>query len=89
MTSLYAVTMIGLLTSRSRARLAAVSFVCLLTFASPLRAQVRGLYTPGMSATNSGELPEAGLTYVAAVQAYSFDELKEGIQSKRGELVRA
>jgi len=76
MTSLYAVTMIGLLTSRSRARLAAVSFVCLLTFASPLRAQVRGLYTPGMSATNSGELPEAGLTYVAAVQAYSFDELK-------------
>ncbi|HEU5259431.1 MAG TPA: transporter [Vicinamibacterales bacterium] len=68
--------MIGLLTSRSLARLAAVSFVYLLTFASPVRAQVRGLYTPGMSATNSGELPEAGLTYVAAVQAYSFDELK-------------
>jgi len=68
--------MIGVLTSRSLARLAAVAFVCLLTFASPVRAQVRGLYTPGMSATNSGELPEAGLTYVAVVQAYSFDGLK-------------
>src|SRR6476620_478119 len=68
--------MIGLPTSRSLARLAAVSLVCLLTLASPVRAQVRGLYTPGMSATSSGELPEAGLTYVAAVQVYSFDELK-------------
>jgi len=68
--------MIGVLTSRSLARLAVVWFVCLLTFASPVRAPVRGLYTPGMSAINSGELPEAGLTYVAAVQAYSFDALK-------------
>jgi len=68
--------MIAVRTSHGPARLAAVSFVCLLAFASPVRAQVRGLYTPGMSATNSGELPEAGLTYVAAVQAYSFDELK-------------
>ena len=72
----YAVTMIGVLTSRRLARLAAVSFVCLGTFASPVRAQTRGLYTPGMSATNSGALPEAGLTYIAAVQSYSFDTLK-------------
>jgi hypothetical protein len=68
--------MFGVLTSGSLARLAVVWFVCLLTFASPVGSQVRGLYTPGMSATNSGELPEAGLTYVAVVQAYSFDELK-------------
>jgi hypothetical protein len=68
--------MIAVRPSRSLASLAGCSFVCLLTFASPVRAQVRGLYTPGMSATNSGELPEAGLTYVAVVQAYSFDELK-------------
>lgn len=68
--------MIGVLTSRSLARLAAAAFVCLVTFASPVRAQIRGLYTPGTSATNSGELPEAGLTYVLAVQVYSFDELK-------------
>jgi len=68
--------MIGVLKSRSLARLAAVSFLCLVTFAWPVRAQIRGLYTPGMSAINSGALPEAGVTYVAALQYYSFDKLK-------------
>jgi hypothetical protein len=29
-----------------------------------------------MSATNSGELPDVGLTYIAVVQPYSFDKLK-------------
>ena len=53
-----------------------VSFVCFVTFAAPVQAQIRGLYTPGMNAANSGALPDAGLTYVAVVQPYSFDELK-------------
>ena len=39
-------------------------------------AQVRGLYTPGINATNSGVLPEAGLTYANFFQVYSFDKLK-------------
>jgi hypothetical protein len=39
-------------------------------------AQVRGLYPPGMTATNSGVLPEAGLTYTNLFQLYSFDKLK-------------
>ena len=54
----------------------AVSSVCLLTQALPARAQIRGLYTPGMAATNSGVLPSAGLTYQALFQPYSFDEAK-------------
>lgn len=54
----------------------AVSAVCLLAYAGPAHAQIRGLYAPGMNATNSGVLPEAGLTYVALVQPYTFDELK-------------
>ncbi len=44
--------------------------------AAPARAQIRGSYTPGAAAVNSGELPDAGLTYQALVQPYSFDETK-------------
>jgi hypothetical protein len=39
-------------------------------------AQIRGLYTPGMNATNSGVMPGAGLTYQGLFQLYSFDALK-------------
>ena len=39
-------------------------------------AQRRGVYTPGINATNSGVLPEPGLTYSNIFQLYSFDELK-------------
>jgi hypothetical protein len=56
--------------------IAALSLVCLLVHAESGRAQIRGLYAPGMNATNSGVLPETGLTYLAFVQPYSFDELK-------------
>jgi hypothetical protein len=62
--------------TRRLATVAAVSLVCLLAPPVAARAQIRGLYAPGMNATNSGVLPEAGLTYVAMVQPYSFDELK-------------
>lgn len=43
---------------------------------APVAAQIRGLYTPGMTATNSGMLPEAGLTYQGLFQVYPFDQLK-------------
>ena len=47
-----------------------------LMIGSTAFAQVRGLYTPGMSATNSGVLPAPGLTYLNLFQYYSFDKLK-------------
>jgi len=40
------------------------------------QAQIRGLYPPGMNATNSGVLPDAGLTYQNLFQLYTFDDLK-------------
>ena len=39
-------------------------------------AQRRGVYTPGINATNSGVLPEPGLTYANIFELYSFDKLK-------------
>src|SRR5262245_65679343 len=58
--------------------LAAIGLAMPLTCAAPARAQavIRGLYTPGMTATNSGVLPEAGLTYQGLFQLYSFDQNK-------------
>jgi len=37
---------------------------------------VRGVYTPGLSATNSGVLPGPGLTYANYFMDYSFDQFK-------------
>ena len=42
----------------------------------PAYAQLRGQYTPGMSATNSGSLPTPGISYVNIFQLYSYDQLK-------------
>ncbi|HKR59069.1 MAG TPA: transporter [Pyrinomonadaceae bacterium] len=42
----------------------------------PAQAQVRGQYPPGTFATNSGVLPEPGVTYLNIFQLYSFNELK-------------
>jgi hypothetical protein len=52
----------------------AVPFLC--TAVVSAQTQIRGLYTPGMNATNSGVLPDAGLTYQDLFQLYTFDELK-------------
>jgi hypothetical protein len=41
----------------------------------PARAQVRGVYPLGMSATNSGVTPESGFTYSNAFLFYSRDQL--------------
>jgi hypothetical protein len=48
----------------------------LIAHGAPAHAQIRGLYPPGMNAINSGVLPEAGLSYQALFQPYSFDEAK-------------
>src|SRR5262245_40624205 len=58
--------------------LAAIAAAVLVAGAVSSRAQavIRGLYTPGMTATNSGVLPEAGLTYQGLFQLYSFDQNK-------------
>jgi hypothetical protein len=50
-------------------------FICLLLGADA-RAQVRGVYPLGMSATNSGVTPEAGFSYANQLLFYSRDELK-------------
>jgi hypothetical protein len=36
---------------------------------------IRGVYTPGFSATNSGVLPEPGFTYSNTFLTYSFDQV--------------
>ena len=43
---------------------------------SPAQAQVRGVYPLGMSATNSGVMPEPGLTYSNLFLFYARDQLK-------------
>jgi hypothetical protein len=55
------------------------------TMISPGKAQVRGVYPLGMSATNSGVTPESGFTYSNAFLFYSRDQLK----GANGELVAA
>jgi len=37
---------------------------------------VRGAYTPGFNATNSGVMPEPGLTYANIFMDYSFDQFR-------------
>jgi hypothetical protein len=52
--------------------------ICRGTLASrQTGAQVRGQYTPGLNATNSGVLPEPGFTYVNVFQDYSFNKVKD------------
>ena len=49
---------------------------CSLCGIALAQAQVRGLYPPGMSATNSGVTPEPGFSYVNQFLFYSRDQLK-------------
>src|SRR5208283_328276 len=46
----------------------------------PCQAQslppLRGVYSPGFNATNSGVMPEPGLTYANYFMDYSFDQFK-------------
>jgi hypothetical protein len=54
---------------------AILGFLAVLLAAVPANAQVRGLYTPGISATNAGVVPEPGLTYCNIFLDYTFNEL--------------
>src|SRR5829696_5721891 len=49
---------------------------CCCALAAQARAQNRGVYPLGMSATNSGVTPEPGFTYVNQLLIYSRDKSK-------------
>jgi len=51
--------------------------VCILTITTLARAQNRGVYPLGMSATNSGITPESGFTYTNQLLFYARDEAKD------------
>src|SRR5580704_6434119 len=55
---------------------AVLAFVAVANFIVliPVQAQVRGVYPVGMSATNSGVTPEAGITYSNLFVFFSRDE---------------
>jgi hypothetical protein len=59
--------------------LALLGGLFLLAGAGPCSAQavppLRGVYTPGFSATNSGVMPDPGLTYSNTFMDYSFDKV--------------
>jgi hypothetical protein len=60
----------------------AIGILFFLGAAGPCRAQtpvvspLRGVYTPGFSATNSGVLPEPGFTYSNTFMDYSFNQIR-------------
>src|SRR5215831_8587881 len=63
-----------------RSRLFGIAtIVCALIFllAKEAKAQSRGVYPLGMSATNSGVTPESGFTYSNQLLFYSRDEVKD------------
>ena len=43
---------------------------------APVLTPVRGVYTPGFYATNSGVSPEPGLTYMNVFMDHSFSQAK-------------
>ena len=57
---------------------AVVALVAVANFVvlTPVQAQVRGVYPVGMSATNSGVTPAAGITYSNLFVFFSRDEEK-------------
>jgi len=58
-------------------RLGLLLTVGLLLFAVPAKAQNRGVYPLGMSATNSGVTPQPGFTYVNQLLFYSRDHARD------------
>jgi hypothetical protein len=59
---------------KTRILLAAVWAICILLQGEATRAQVRGVYPLGMSATNSGVTPEPGFSYSNLLAIYSRDK---------------
>ncbi len=64
-------------TAGSGRLLGVVTIVCALILAKGVKAQSRGVYPLGMSATNSGITPESGFTYSNQLLFYSRDEVKD------------
>ena len=54
--------------------MAALWGICVFPQGVPIRAQVRGVYPLGMSATNSGVTPEPGFSYSNLLAIYSRDK---------------
>ena len=54
-----------------------LTMICALVTARPARAQNRGLYPLGMSATNSGVTPEYGFSYSNQLLFYVRDQVKD------------
>jgi hypothetical protein len=52
--------------------------LCVAAWSVNSEAQVRGVYPPGMSATNSGATPEPGFSYVNQLLVYSRSSLRDG-----------
>ena len=50
--------------------------ICAVVSLGSVRAQVRGVYPLGMSATNSGVTPASGFTYSNQLLIYSRDQFK-------------
>ncbi len=61
----------------SKVRLIVLVAVCMAVMAMRAQAQNRGVYPLGMSATNSGVTPGAGVTYVNQLLFYSRDHAKD------------
>ena len=57
--------------------LAHFAVICTLIAAGPARAQNRGVYPLGMSATNSGVTPESGFSYTNQLLFYTRDQAKD------------
>jgi len=53
----------------------AAGYICIVMQVGPVRAQVRGVYPLGMSATNSGVTPQPGFSYSNLLAIYSRDKL--------------
>ena len=53
------------------------TIVCALILANEAKAQSRGVYPLGMSATNSGVTPQSGFTYSNQLLFYSRDQVKD------------
>jgi hypothetical protein len=54
-----------------------VAAICILIAAKPARAQNRGVYPLGMSATNSGVTPASGFSYTNQLLFYTRDQVKD------------
>jgi len=58
-----------------RVIMVAAGYICIVMQVGPVRAQVRGVYPLGMSATNSGVTPQPGFSYSNLLAIYSRDKL--------------